>query len=82
MARHRFEVELKERDYLELLKHAPRDEPVTVRLVAAEHVPGRQGGVFIFRGSRADGMTLRLLAMLHAPGALARIEKRLEEATS
>jgi hypothetical protein len=78
MPRYDFTVELSEGDYLALLRQAPKGEPVTHRLIAADHCPGRRGGVFMVRGSRAVGMALRSLALLHTPWAVVAINKGLE----
>ena len=80
MRTHTFHVELKEGDYLALLKAAPKEKPITTRLAAAEHAPGRRGGVFIFRGSRAEGLLLQALALLHARDVMPAIDRALAAA--
>ena len=73
-----FTVELKEPDYLVLLKHARGQSPAARRLVAAE--PVGKDGAYVFTGYATDGLGLRALAVAHAPKALPAIDAALKRA--
>ena len=73
-----FQVELSEDDYLALLKSAVKGAPLTRRLVVAPEVASR--GRYLFRGSRAEGLLLRALALDAAPGAVRAIDRALAAA--
>jgi hypothetical protein len=61
------QIELKEADYLVLLKHAPRLSQVSARLIAVGE-PERKGkrGACVFTGFVTDGLALRGIALVHA----------------
>jgi hypothetical protein len=73
-----FTVELKEPDYLMLLKHARRQSPAARRLTAAE--PIGKGGAYLLTAYATDGLGLRALAVAHAPKALPAIDAALKRA--
>jgi hypothetical protein len=73
-----FTVELKEPDYLVLLKHARGQSPAARRLTAAE--PIGKDGAYVFTGYATDGLALRALAVAHAPKALPAIDAALKRA--
>ena len=75
----RFQVELSEDDYLALLKSAVKGTPLTRRLVAAE-VTRASRGRYLFHGSRPEGLLLRALALVAAPGAVRAIDRALATA--
>jgi len=65
-----FLVELSEDDYLALLKSAVRGTSLTRRLVVAPEVRPASRGRYLFQGSSAEGLLLRALALVAAPGAV------------
>ena len=73
-----FQVELREADYLVLLKEAKRQSRASARLVAAVEME-RKPGYVLFSGFVTDGLALRGVALVHAP-ALPAIEKALGRA--
>jgi hypothetical protein len=76
-----FQVELHQADYLELLKQAKRQSRVSARLIAAvEHE--RKRDAYLFSGYVTDGLALRGVALVHAPKALAAIDRALKRARS
>ena len=74
-----FQVELRQADYLELLKQAKRQSRVSARLIAATE-PERKRGSYLFTGSVTDGLALRGVALVHAPDALPAIDRALKRA--
>jgi hypothetical protein len=75
-----FQVELSEDDYLALLKSAVKGTPLTRRLVVAPEVTPASRGRYLFQGSRAEGLLLRALALVAAPGAVRAIDRALAAA--
>jgi hypothetical protein len=74
-----FQVELRQADYLELLKQAKRQSRVSARLIAAvEHE--RKRDAYLFAGYVTDGLSLRGVALVHAPEALPAIDRALKRA--
>ena len=73
-----FMVELKEPDYLVLVKHARGKSPAARRLTAAE--PIGKDGAYVFTGYATDGLALRALAVAHAPKSLPAIDVALKRA--
>ena len=74
-----FQVELRQADYLELLKQANRQSRVTARLIAAvEHE--RKRDAYLFTGYVTDRLALRGIALVHAPAALPAIDRVLKRA--
>jgi DNA-binding IclR family transcriptional regulator len=74
-----FQVELSKADYLVLLKEAKRQTRVSARLIAAvEHE--RKRGTYLFTGFQTDGLALKAVAIVHAPKAVAAIERALKRA--
>ena len=63
------QVELTEAQYLVLLKHATRRSGVSARLMATGE-PERKGTRirYLFTGRLTDGLSLRAVALVHAPG--------------
>ena len=74
-----FQVELREADDVALLKSSVKGTPLTQRLVAAEETPPGRGR-YLFRGSMPEGLLLRALALLAAPGAVRAIDRALATA--
>ena len=74
-----FQVELRQADYLELLKQAKRQSRVSARLIAATE-PERKRGIYLFTGYVTDGLALRGVALVHAPKALPAIDRALKRA--
>jgi hypothetical protein len=73
------QIELRQTDYLVLLKHAKNRSRVAARLIAAgEHESKR--GVYLFTGLVTDGLGLRAVALVHARKALPAIERGLKQA--
>ena len=73
------QIELRQTDYLALLKHAKNRSRVAARLIAAgEHESKR--GVYPFTGLVTDGLGLRAVALVHARKALPAIERGLKQA--
>ena len=74
-------IELKEADYLALLKEAKRQTRVSARLIAAveDDRIGRKGS-YLFTGFVTDGLALLAVARVHAPKALPAIERALKRA--
>ena len=73
------QIELKEADYLVLLKEAKRQTRVSARLIAAvEHE--RKRDAYLYSGFVTDGLALRGIALVHAPHALPAIERALKRA--
>jgi hypothetical protein len=74
-------VEIQERDYLSLLRAVEPGTRLANLLVAAVRHERRtragalQDAVYVMRGTRADGLTLRDLAQQHAPGVVPAIDK-------
>ena len=73
-----FSVELKEADYLLLLKHARAQSPAARRLIGAE-ATGKDGA-HVVTGYATDGLALRALAVAHAPKSLPAIDAALKRA--
>ena len=66
-----FQAELRQADYLELLKQAKRQSRVSARLIAATE-PERKRGIYLFTGYVTDGLALRGVALVPRPGGPAR----------
>jgi Holliday junction resolvasome RuvABC ATP-dependent DNA helicase subunit len=78
------QIKLSEAQYLVLLKHAKNNSRVAARLLrAVEHETSlRKGkrGPYTFTGFVTDALSLRALALVHAPDAVPAIEKALKRA--
>ena len=75
------QIELKEADYLVLLKHAPRRSRVSARLAAvAEPERKAKRGAYVFTGFVTDGLALLAVARVHASEAVPAIERALKRA--
>jgi hypothetical protein len=77
-----FQVELREADYLVLLKEAKRQTRVSARLIAVIE-PERKGGnrpSYLFTGFLTEGLALKAVAIVHAPKAVPAIERALKRA--
>jgi hypothetical protein len=75
------QIELREAQYLVLLKHAKKSSRVAARLIAAvEHEGKGKRGAYVFTGFVTDGLALRALALVHAPEAVPAIERALKQA--
>ncbi len=73
------QIELRQDDYLALLKHAKNRSRVAARLVAAvEHE--RKRGIHLFTGLVTDGLGLRAVALVHTPKAVPAIDRGLKQA--
>jgi hypothetical protein len=77
-----FQVELSEADYFVLLKQAKRQTRVSARLIAVVEPEEGKGkrGAYVFTGFVTDGLALRGVALVHAPGALPAIDRALKRA--
>jgi hypothetical protein len=75
-----FRVELPEPQYLLLLKHSINRSRAAVRLAAAVEHERKKKSYYLVSGFVTDGLALRALALVHAPGALPAIERELERA--
>ena len=75
------QIELRQTDYLVLLKHAKNRSRVAARLVAAveDDRIGRKGS-YVFTGFVTDALGLRALALVHAPDAVPAIKRGLTRA--
>jgi hypothetical protein len=62
-----------------LLKEAKRQTRVSARLIAAVEQE-RKRGTYLFTGFLTDGLALRAVALVHAPQAVAAIERGLKRA--
>ena len=74
-----FQAELRQADYLELLKQAKRQSRVSARLIAAVE-DERKRDAYVFSGFVTDGLALRGVALVHAPEALPAIDRALKRA--
>jgi hypothetical protein len=76
-----FQVELRQADYLELLKQAKRQSRVSARLIAVAEPEGKgKRSAYLFTGFVTDGLALKAVAIVHAPKAVHAIERALKRA--